>query len=183
MGFHKEDFNYNSAGANEKYPAGPISPESKKAKAYRALEQSKGLDHTKRSKFGYEELKTAQEIREKEVMSGTIHKVNSKLPHYNEKGEVLRQESLYLILMKFFQEVYGPEDNGYEKANKEAYMALAKLASDGINVDYVPAGGSFKIEDGALSISHYPFPEEGEPIWDVCDGKDLILQTASEMSF
>ena len=76
-------------------------------------------------------------------------------------------DSLYPIIFRFFEKVYGTNSN---LKHKETKMALARLVKGGFNVDNVPAGGEFRVESNKLYMKSARAAD-----WNYCDGLLIML--------
>ncbi len=170
-----EVYNSDKGGVNLKDPH-KLNDKSEKAEAYRALAMEKGGDPDKRMDEEYQTGKgflSGEQFRRQEVFQGSIDKYDPEKKAFDEKGKVNKRDSLYLILVDFFRTCYEGEEKRNNLANKEALMALACLTEKGVNVDNIPANGSFKIEGATLSIATKT-AAPGEMDWDVCEKVSLI---------
>ncbi|QQR55167.1 hypothetical protein IPG41_01200 [Candidatus Peregrinibacteria bacterium] len=173
-----EVFHSNHGGVSKENPHELVEGSAKET-AYRALELKYEVDHNQRAQEAFQEkgYQNPEEIR-KILLEGPIDPYDPKKESFDKKGDLLKRDSLYLILVDFFRKCYSTNPSVKELAHKEALMSLAYLTEQKMNVDKIPAHGKFKIENGKLFISKSSNATTG----DICNGLPLIKQGGSVKS-
>lgn len=181
-----EAFKWDGGGVDKERPQ-KISAESEKAREYRELAQKMGIDPKKRGKEEYYSEKgfaSPEYVSKVEKYEGTFDdaKKMENVKAFKDNGEVNKKDSLYLVLVDFFQKIYGKDSKeNRDKASKESIGFLTRLAELGVNPDYVRSGGRYKIENGYFSMST---KQDTKPIeWDMCENIPLIEESVGVIEF